>query len=46
VVIPGLIIGLAGPMLGVPDVPPLNANVLCLIIGAVLIVPAAWVLRQ
>jgi serine/threonine protein kinase len=46
VAIPGLILGIAGPMLGVPAVEPLSANLICLIVGAVLIIPVAWVLRQ
>jgi hypothetical protein len=46
VAIPGLIVGIAGPMLGVPSFDPLSANTICLIVGVVLIIPVAWVLRQ
>jgi hypothetical protein len=44
--IPGAVVGIAGPMLGVPDVGPLTAQYLSLIVGAVLIVGVARFLRE
>ena len=44
--IPGAIIAVLGPSLGVPEVGPLSAQMLSLAIGAVLIVGASWLVRK
>ncbi len=46
VTLPGAAVALCGPLFGVPDVPPLTAQHLSLIIGAVLILVVARFLRQ
>ena len=46
VAVPGLMVGVAGPMLGVPAVDPLTAEQLSLIAGAVLILVVGWLLRE
>jgi hypothetical protein len=46
VVIPGAIIGVFGPTLGIPEAGPLSAQMLSLIIAAVLIIVVARFLRE
>jgi len=45
-VIAGLVVGIGGPLLGIPDIGPVSANLVSLALGAVLILPVAWVLRH
>ena len=44
--IPGAVIAVLGPSLGVPEAGPLSAQMLSLIIGAVLILGVSWVVRK
>lgn len=46
VTLPGVAVALLGPLLGIPAINPLTAQQVSLIIGAVLIVPVAWLVRQ
>ena len=46
VAIPGAVVGVAGPWLGIPAVEPLSAQSLSLIVGLVLILVAARFLRE
>ena len=44
--IPGAIIAVLGPTLGVPELGPLSAQMVSLAIGAVLIVGISWFVRK
>jgi hypothetical protein len=44
--IPGAAIAVLGPSLGVPDVGPLSAQMLSLIVGAALILGVSWLVRK
>jgi len=44
--IPGAAIALLGPALGIPELGPLSAQMVSLVIGAVLIVGVSWLVRK